>query len=565
MTKGKRIFSKHNIPRNRQQNNGNFRAIPNVRFFFFLTDSQMNVLISLLQISVSDSEHHNTTFGLVKEIVSMRFLSPELYDMMDQILRLTVQSQKDPVRQLSSKIFIQFLLEYPLENNKLQTLLKQIMENVKYEYEDGRCTAIKLVHTLIQRFPSAVLEEYIQLFFLPLVLQLVNDNSKKCRDMLTSAIAAVFKQANVNHISGLYDYLLRWFATDGTNQALALKSASSQLFGVLVESRPEFIKRGSKGSEIVSMLHAVLEAESSFKNMEVSLIGNNRWELVYNCLSSFEKVLLEFPNLAIKNYEFWILVVKFLVYDHPWVQQISSRIISTHLMAINPTTMKLLGGSDKTVMVFISKCRGSLFEIVRNICYQINVDDDQFNEEIATAATKTLTWCIQAMQHYPNLCFSDKNYVAEKEKSPIQWLYNRLSNIAKERGFQRRNTVFKQFAAFATACDSKLVEPYLELIITPIYRSISEYESKKGQQRFHKSPISSFSIDLEKDLLSILENTCGTESYINAYAKVQTLFKKKREKRKSELAVEMVNDPQSASLRKKRKTIKEKKRKKCQR
>ena len=76
-----------------------------------LTDGQMDVLVSLLQSSVTDSDHHNATFSLVREILTTKFLSPGLYDMMDQALCLTVQSQKDSVRQLSRQIFVQFIVD----------------------------------------------------------------------------------------------------------------------------------------------------------------------------------------------------------------------------------------------------------------------------------------------------------------------------------------------------------------------------------------------------------------------------------------------------------------------
>ena len=63
-----------------------------------LTDHQMQALISLLQAAVMESEHHNATFGLVKAICSKKYISPEFYDLVDIILKLSVQSQKPSVR-----------------------------------------------------------------------------------------------------------------------------------------------------------------------------------------------------------------------------------------------------------------------------------------------------------------------------------------------------------------------------------------------------------------------------------------------------------------------------------
>lgn len=63
-----------------------------------LVDHQMQALISLLQAAVMESEHHSATFGLVKAICSKKYISPEFYDLIDIILKLSVQSQKPAVR-----------------------------------------------------------------------------------------------------------------------------------------------------------------------------------------------------------------------------------------------------------------------------------------------------------------------------------------------------------------------------------------------------------------------------------------------------------------------------------
>jgi len=67
---------------------------------YLLNEVQMDSLISLLHTTVVDSEHQNATFGLIKAIVSSRYLSAEFYDLLEKILKLSVQSQKDTVRQV---------------------------------------------------------------------------------------------------------------------------------------------------------------------------------------------------------------------------------------------------------------------------------------------------------------------------------------------------------------------------------------------------------------------------------------------------------------------------------
>jgi U3 small nucleolar RNA-associated protein 20 len=65
-----------------------------------LNKGQMSVLVSILQSALTDAEHHNATFGVIKTITARQFISPEYYDLMETIMKMTVQSQKPTMRQV---------------------------------------------------------------------------------------------------------------------------------------------------------------------------------------------------------------------------------------------------------------------------------------------------------------------------------------------------------------------------------------------------------------------------------------------------------------------------------
>ena len=66
-----------------------------------LDEQQMQVLISFLSTAVTDYDHHHATFSLIKSILSTNYISPHLYDLMDVLLQLTVQSQKINIQEVS--------------------------------------------------------------------------------------------------------------------------------------------------------------------------------------------------------------------------------------------------------------------------------------------------------------------------------------------------------------------------------------------------------------------------------------------------------------------------------
>ena len=443
---------------------------------------------------------------------------------------------------------------------RMESHLHQIILNLKYEYEEGRLSAIDLLSSVIQKFPPPVLEEHCQFFFLPLVLQLVNDDSKNCKEAVAASISLLLQRISTESVQSLFGYATRWSQSSGPD-SLPMQRASVQLLGIFVDSRPDYVKRGSNASDIISIILDVI-VKQDLGN------GEGEWELLYQSLVCTEKLNKQMPSLISTNYELCGALVEFMAFPHPWVMQVSSRIISSHLSTVDPTKL-LLDGSDSFV-VKIPRC---IHKLAGNSCRQLDVEDVHFVETTSTLAIKTITWAFRAMKQHPDLCY-DSEYLAKshnedgdededlttKARDPCLWVMARLSNIAKAKGDRRRDSVFKCFAALCTSCDDpKHFSSFLELMIDPIDRAIREATNKLGpEDQAENDP----QIALPKDVLQILEDNCGTEPFIKAYAEVNRKVREKRDQRKQEMASEAVHNPAAAAQRKIKKQLREKERKK---
>lgn len=441
---------------------------------------------------------------------------------------------------------------------RMESHLHQIILNLKYEYEEGRLSAIDLLSSVVQKFPPPVLEERCQFFFLPLVLQLVNDDSKNCKEAVAECISLLLQRISTESVQSLFGYATRWSQSSGAD-SLPMQRASVQLLGIFVDSRPDYVKRGSNASDIISIILDVIVKQD---------LGESEWELLYHSLVCTEKLNKQMPSLISTNYELCGALVGLMTFSHPWVMQVSSRIISSHLSTVDPKKM-LLDGCNSFV-VKIPRC---IHRLASNSCRQLDVEDVHFVETTSTLAIKTITWAFRVMKQHPDLCY-DSEYLAKshneddeededlttKTRDPCLWVMARLSNIAKAKGDRRRDSVFKCFAALCTTCDDpKHFSSFLELMIDPIDRAIREATNKLGpDDQAENDP----QIALPKDVLQILEDTCGTEQFIKAYAEVNRKVREKRDKRKQEMASEAVHDPAAAAQRKIKKQMREKERKK---
>jgi U3 small nucleolar RNA-associated protein 20 len=471
---------------------------------------------------------------------------------------------------------MQYLIEYPMGKQRIETHLKQMILNTKYKYEDGRQSALELVYALIQKLPIPLLEEYTQIFFLPLVLQLVNDESKTCRETVSKCIMALLKRLSIHVLQSLHEYAVRWSSVEGP-EGHQLRRTSIQLFGIFIEARLDFMKRADRLEEVVTYVQTCLDNEVRSSPDYTDVLHGKQWEVSYFCLQTLEKISKNNPKPLLKDTKLWENVIKSLVHPHPWIKLISSRIIHSQFSG-ESSDKYVTVDETKNASSIIMRIPGSLFDIIRNLCFQLNSEEEQHTEEISTLAIKNLSWAIKIMDAHPSLCYKEKDSpeLAEDDdddgregqnhsSNPVTWLFTRLSHIAKKTGTKRRDAVFKCFAAFASVCDLEIISSNLELMLEPLNRAISEANHKEENSSRRRRQVTSDApseADLPKDVMQLLEEVCGTELFMNVLASTKSKAREKQEMRKQAYAAEAVHDPEAAAKRKIARHEKDKQRKK---
>ena len=79
---------------------------------------------------------------------------------------------------------MQFLLDYPLQNERIEQHINFMLKNLSYKQSENRIHLLTTLQTLIERFPPQVVELYGELLFFTLLLRVVNDENSDCRDMV---------------------------------------------------------------------------------------------------------------------------------------------------------------------------------------------------------------------------------------------------------------------------------------------------------------------------------------------------------------------------------------------
>lgn len=165
---------------------------------FSLTDDQLQVLLHGAERNLYDVHKQAATFNLLKAIVSRRLECDELNDVMGRVMKLSIQAESPSVRVQSRQTVMSYVVAYCMRVGASQQRLMKLIEfyvvQLNYEYEDGRDSAIEMLATMFNTFPTAKLNELSVLFFLPLAVQLHNDESAKCKKLAWMALKSLIEK-----------------------------------------------------------------------------------------------------------------------------------------------------------------------------------------------------------------------------------------------------------------------------------------------------------------------------------------------------------------------------------
>lgn len=504
-----------------------------------LDAEQLQVLISFLREALTSLDQHNLTLALIKAIMTRRYVSAEFYDLMEVMLEQVARGPKSSLRDQCGSVFLFYIINYPLSNERIEEHLKQAVLNLTYEYSEGRLSSINLVTSLVTKLPQPVLQLHCQLFFLPLAMQLVNDDAQECRQAAATCIGKLLRRLPNDGLQLLYDFTYRWSSGD-----IALRRMSLQLFKIFVDFCPDFMKRGEAIEKLLETALVIMKEEG------------DTWETVYFSLVLVESMADCFNRQVVSSSQLWDTVIHLLTYNHIWVKLASIRLLTSHFQDPKHTDAAkehLLSGS------------GSLYKIARNFCFLLAANETEQNDDLTSLVVKGLVWTIQAMTNDPHASFEDDSTM-NQDADPVKWVMTRLAHSARAKGIKRRQAIFKCFSAFATLC-GPIVYKHLELMLEPLHRVELETRNELEMPSLANSkPLNDVvneDSQFAKDVMHLLEENCEPhEMYWKAYAAVTSRATAKKENRKAEAKLEAVVNPHNSAQRRIDKQDREKHRRK---
>ncbi|KAM8908719.1 small subunit processome component 20 homolog isoform 2-T2 [Spinachia spinachia] len=566
-----------------------------------ISETQLQVLLGYAEEDIYDQSRQATAFGLLKAILSRKLIVPEMEEVLKKVAMLSVTGSNAMVRVHCRQIFLKYLLDYPL-GRKLRGHLDFVVAQLQYEHDTGRESVLEMLAYIFQMFPRKLLRQYSGLFFAPLALVMLNDDSTRCKKMAAMAIKALLAELDLDHQNTLFSLVNTWLNASKAN----LQRLGAQVCGLYVELEEEKFSR--RIDDLLPLLEKEINPEK-YEDIDQEQDERGADRLLFSFLTLLTKLckhcgLLELGKPHETLCSIWGHIEAHLRYPHCWVwltaSQLFGQLFAAHpaeqLVALwrgegdaspqSPATVYITSGLDKKMReLALSFCHqlqskfldvASGEQVIKNLLFVGKViyllspesdvtpegeekkdepDDTVFDEK---GVEKELNGGEEEEEEVDD----EGEDVADKDDRPpsLLWLIKKLSLMAKREAAHtpkvplKRTCVFKFIGAMAMDLGKDRLGPYLTTLITPLYRELdSTYADQDPTLK-----------NLAQELIELLKKHVGLEKFSLAFSAVQKEFSQRRVARKRHRAMQAVANPEMAAkkkLKKHKNKIEAKKRK----
>ncbi|KAK0660158.1 U3 small nucleolar RNA-associated protein 20 [Lasiodiplodia hormozganensis] len=555
-----------------------------------IKEKDVAYLLKKVRNDLEEPDRQGVTFNFLKSVLARKIVIVEVYEILDTVASVMVTNQTRTARDLSRGVYFQFLMDYPQSKERLSKQIAFLVKNLDYKYKEGRQSVMEAINLLMSKLGDELAQEIADNLFAPLVLRLVNDEDKECREMAGLLLKKVFERADAERTKKFVNIMKTWLEQE--DQSLKRRLAI-QCFTLYFEVKEGHVK------ETKYVLRQVPDLIDEARERK----EEGDWELIYYSLQAFAKLckLLPSTTFAVSSQPIWTTVRGCLTYPHAWVKLSAARLIglyfadfASHNAADGYAEIPLAGSGGLQLaaddMLDLTSASLRILRVpgvgeelatqaVRNLvflgrCFGVNglewktrsaADEGALKE----AGEESSSSDSDDDGEDDEAAVPDKQATTPARITALHYLFTRLSLILRrDPATTRAPALFPKtasmtlLAALCNALPATALEPSLPTILLPLHNltdpSIPPPQSLDEDFNEAQKGLS----NTATEVMGLLQKKLGTSEYLQVMNKVREGVKQRREGRRVKRALDRVAEPERAEREKRRKRERGKERRK---
>jgi U3 small nucleolar RNA-associated protein 20 len=534
-----------------------------------IKETSIDDALGRLRDDITDPERRHVTFNFLRSMLHSKLESAAVYDTLDYVGTVMVTNDDKDTRDLARGTYFQFLREYPQKKSRWTKQLAFIVANLKYDREGGRLSILEVIHLLLSKSSNDFVQEVSATCFVPLIFVMINDESEKCRTAAGEVIKEIFRKADKERLQTFLGLLRSWTNQYDNVSVIRLGLLSYTLY---------FEAQKEDNGDIDTLLSSILSVLTG-----TSEPGSD-WELIYAALQLTLTLCQTFPNrlMTADTAGLWTAVRICLSFPHAWVKLSSARLMTIYFADFAKTNVEdglqnlPLQGSHELQLT-----EDDIVDLIRRFSGIFNTPG--LTELLATEVVKNVLFlgrCAGASNlKWVNVHeigiedLDDENDGAEdkdgKQQTALNYLFRKLSFVLRrEISPPRAPALIPKTAALqllqvlCTQLAAETISPSLQTILLPLHNLIDpNIPTPYSTDDLFKAGYDALKANCQ-ELMSLLQNKCGTAEYTAQLLKVREAVKARRTERSSKRKIEAVAAPEKFGRDKKKKVERKKERRK---
>ena len=360
--------------------------------FITISNERIKTLLQFLKLNTNIPEIKPYVLSCFLSLLKRKIIHPDIYDMIKYLRELYLVSNEHNTMVVCSRIFNEFIMNYPMDNKVKMEHIHFFIVNVESKSRRCQLNSIKMLYELFEN-DSELIKEVVDFVVMKMFTIYTNSQDGEYKSLIENLFDKLFSKYTTK-FEGYYSKAIILLKEGCSNNKEGMYILALNMISLIINYKEfAFIIKGRQ--ILIDLLNKALnkrvkefEKELDDKLLNLNHTSNNtnnnavnielkNWNILYYLLLILEKIILNYYEHSNELTLSFSYVIKTLNHPHSFIKTISLRILSytlehyAHNVDISITSLQNILSQLKFILLSTSY-EDKLYTYITKIISYIN-------------------------------------------------------------------------------------------------------------------------------------------------------------------------------------------------